>query len=156
MTGGSTGQERGEGFQAWLAKTEYLLEGEFLDGDVTGMPENPYTEEGLRIAEAEALRRFASSAEIREPANREMYGKFMRYVGETFVQALGAEWTSSPMVDDGKPYIGLRYPWKPKTVNVATLVTSALARRSGDQWAFVFRMADEDRRAWLAGQGTGS
>ena len=50
---------RDEGFAAWLAMNEYLVEEEFLVFDVPGMPDDPFCEDGLRLAEAEALRGFA-------------------------------------------------------------------------------------------------
>lgn len=52
---------RDDGFAAWLAKTDYQLEFEFLDGDVPSMPEPPFSAEGLRAAEAELLRRYSDS-----------------------------------------------------------------------------------------------
>lgn len=145
-----TGEElpapsRDEGFAAWLAMNDYLLDCEFLAGDVPGMPEDPYTEDGLRIAEANALSRFADSDEALAPDNREMYDKFVRFIGEVFVRSLGGEWTNKPFVDDGSAYLGVRFPWRDESLTVPTLFTSALHRRTGEQWAFVYRNAQEDR-----------
>ena len=137
---------RDEGFTSWLAMNDYLLDCEFLAGDVPGMPDDPYTVAGLRAAEAEALRRFASVSEMLAADNRAMLDKFVRYVGETFVR-LGGEWTNKPLVDNGKPYVGVRFPWREHTLEVPTLVTSAAARRTGDRWARVYVMAQEDRDA---------
>jgi hypothetical protein len=146
--------DRDERFKAWLAMNEYLLDTEFLAGDVPGLPDDPFTEEGLRVAEAEALRRFADVAEVLAPENRQMYDKFVRYIGETFVRGLGAQWTNRPMVDDGKPHIDIRYPWQPETLDVPAMLTSAVHRRTGQEWAFVYRMATEDRENWLTEKQT--
>lgn len=142
-TGGD--DRRDEGFASWLAMNDYLLDCELLAGDVPGMPDDPYTEEGLRVAEADALRRFSSVAELVAPTNRDMLDKFVRYVGQTFVRGLGGQWTNRPLVDTGRAYVGISFPWREHTLEIPTLVTSAIARRTGDRWARVYTMAQEDR-----------
>lgn len=139
LAGGGGTVSRDEGFAAWMAMMDYLVEYDFLTFDVDGMPDDPYSEEGLRVAEAEALRRFDGSAAALAPENRELYDKFVRFVGEVFVRSLGGQWTNVPMVDDGKAYLGIRFPWRPETLPIPTLVTSALHRRTGEQWTFVYR-----------------
>lgn len=138
---------REEGFAAWLAMNDYLLDCEFLAGDVPGMPDDAFSEQGLRVAEAEALRRFANASDALAPSNREMYDKFVRFIGEVFARTLGGAWTNKPAVDDGSAYLGVRFPWRTDPLTIPTLFTSALHRRTGDQWAFVYRNAREDRDA---------
>lgn len=58
---------RDDGFRAWLAMNDYLVDEGFLVFDVNGMPDDPFTQEGLRVAETEALRRFADSATTLRP-----------------------------------------------------------------------------------------
>ncbi|MGI9092891.1 MAG: hypothetical protein ACR2FF_05515 [Mycobacteriales bacterium] len=138
---------RDEGFQSWLAMNDYLIECEFLVYDVEGMPENPYSEQGLRVAEADFLRRFASAEDMLTPENREMFGKFIRFVGEVFVHALGFGWTNKPTAfDDGKPYLGIEHPAVGQ-IDVPRSVTAAVYRRSADEWGFVFRNMKEDIEA---------
>ncbi len=129
--------ERDEGFRAWLAMGDYLLDCEFLAGDVPGLPAEPFTEAGLLVAESDALARYQNSAEALNDRNREMSDKFMRFIGEVFVQQLGGSWTNRPLHDDGSAYLGIRFPWRDETLTIPTLYTSALARRSGRQWAKV-------------------
>ncbi|MDQ2845718.1 MAG: hypothetical protein M3Y77_05080 [Actinomycetota bacterium] len=43
---------------------EYLVEEDFPVFDVDGMPEDPYTEGGLKIAESAALQQFPTVASI--------------------------------------------------------------------------------------------
>lgn len=143
--------DRDEGFAAWLAMNDYLLDCEFLAGDVPDMPDDPFSEAGLRAAEAEALRRFPDIDTALAPHNREMYDKFVRFIGEVFVRDLGGQWTNRPLVDDGRAYIGIKFPWDPETLEIPTLFTSALARRTGEQWAFVYRNMREDRDRAQAG-----
>jgi hypothetical protein len=140
-----TPASRDEGFAAWLAMNEYLVEEDFLVFDVHGMPDNPFSEAGLRIAEAEALHRFADYHEALAAPNRELFDKFVRFLGETFVRGIGGEWTNLPYMDDGKAYLGVRFPWTEYTLTIPTMVTSALARRTGEEWAFVYRCKLEDR-----------
>lgn len=131
---------RDEGFQAWLAMNDYLLDCEFLAGDVVGMPDDPYSEAGLRVAEAEMLRRFSGIDDALVSANREMFDKFIRFVGVTFVNGLGFQWTNKPVgYDDGKAYIAVEMPSIDTQLEIPSLVTAAAKRRSGDEWAFIFR-----------------
>jgi hypothetical protein len=129
--------ERDEGFRAWLAMSDYLLDCEFLAGDVPDMPADPFTEAGLITAENNAIDRYANSAEAMNDQNREMSDKFMRFIGEVFVHQLGGTWTNKPLHDDGSAYIGIKFPWRDETLTIPTLYTSALARRTGQQWAKV-------------------
>lgn len=136
---------RDEGFRAWLAMNDYLLDCEFLAGDVAGMPDDPYSEAGLRVAEAEMLRRFSSVDDALAPANREMFNKFIRFVGAAFVNGLGFQWTNKPVgYDDGEAYIAVEMPSIDTQLSIPSLVTSAAKRRTGDKWAFVFRNMRED------------
>ena len=138
--------ELDRGFQAWLAMNEYLVECEFLIFDVDGMPDDPYTEEGLRIAEAEALRRFPDLASARAPENAAMFDKFVRFLGETLVRRLNGEWTNDAGMDREVPYIGVQIPEMSISTNIPLLVTSAMARRTGDRWAFVLRAQENLQR----------
>lgn len=99
----------------------------------------------MRLAEAEALRRFAYPDEALAAPNRELFEMFVRFVGEAFIRGIGGEWTNQPYADDGSPYLGLRFPGTEYTLTIPTLVTSALARRTGEHWAFVYRDKLEDR-----------
>jgi hypothetical protein len=130
---------RDEKFASWLAMNEYLVEDDFLVNDVDGMPGDPFSEEGLRVAEAEALRRFDDADQALAPENRELYDKFVRFIGEAIIRGVGGEWTNRPLVDDGKAYLGIRFPWRKETLTIPMLFTAALARRTGEEWAFVYR-----------------
>ena len=141
---------REKAFQAWLAMNDYLLDCEFLVFDVTGMPEDPFCEAGLKIAEANALGRFADSDEAVSVQNRDLFGKFVRFVGEVFVRGAGGQWTERPYADDGAAYLGVRFPWTDYTLTIPTLVSSAMARRTGDHWAKVYRYKLADQAAYHA------
>ncbi len=131
---------RDEGFRAWLAMSDYLLDCEFLAGDVVGVPDDPYSEVGLRVAEAEMLRRFSGIDDALTPANSDMFDKFIRFVGAAFVNGLGFQWTSKPAGhDDGRAYIAVEMPGINTQLSIPSLVTAAADRRTGDEWEFVFR-----------------
>jgi len=74
------------------------------------------------------------------PANREMFDKFIRLVGAAFVNGLGFQWTNKPIgYDDGKAYIAVEMLSIDTQLSIPSLVTAAAKRRTGDEWAFVFR-----------------
>jgi hypothetical protein len=138
---------RDEGFAAWLAMNEYLVEEDFLVFDIDAMPDDPYTEDGLRVVEAAALERFPDVDSALAPENREAFDKFVRYLGTAFVQGLGGQWTNKPLTDDGRAFIGVRFPWVETPLNIPTMITAAITRRSGDEWAFVWRRQQKRRDA---------
>jgi hypothetical protein len=135
---------RDEAFRAWLSGNDHLLD-EFVSADLPDLPAEAFTEAGLRSAENAALDRFADPDEALSEANRELYDKFVRFIGETFVRSLGGRWTNKPLLDDGSAYLGVLFPWSAEPLTIPTLFTSALARRTGQQWAFVHRNMREDR-----------
>lgn len=138
---------RDEGFAAWLEMNDYLLDAEFLTFDVDRMPTQPYSAAGLDVAEADLLRRFDGLDALR--ADRAMFDKFIRFVGEAFVVGLGFRWTNRPAGgDDGRPYLAVEHPkLTGGQIEVPTTVTSAVARRSGTEWSFVYRNMAEDLQA---------
>jgi hypothetical protein len=124
---------RDEGFASWLAMNDYLVEEDFLLNDVDGMPEDPYSAEGLTVAEAAALERFPDKQSVVAPENRELFDKFIRFIGEAFVKGLGFSWTNKPKgFDDGKAYIAVENTTIDAQLEVAKLLTMAVSRRTGD------------------------
>jgi hypothetical protein len=138
------GVSRDEGFRAWLAMNDYLVDEDFLVFDVEDMPEDPFTEEGLNVAEAEAIRRFPDPATALAEENREQSDKFIRFIGETFVRGLGGEWTDDAQDGTDRAFIGVRFDGLERIVAPPTLFTAALARRRGGEWAFVYHQAAKD------------
>jgi hypothetical protein len=138
------GVSRDEGFRAWLAMNDYLVDEDFLVFDVEDMPADPFTEEGLNVAEAEAIRRFPDPATALAEENREQSDKFIRYIGETFVRGLGGEWTNDAQDGTDRAFIGVRFEGLERIVTPPTLFTAALARRRGGEWAFVYHQAAKD------------
>ncbi len=139
-----TFKDRDAGFEAWLSMNDLLVD-EFLDFIVPIMPADPFTQDGLRVAADEALQRFATVDDVLAPENRHVYDLFVRYIGETFVRAAGMVWTCHPVVDNGKPYIGVKFPHAEESDDVPTLLTAAVARRDANLWAEVLGYALEDR-----------
>lgn len=70
--------------------------------------------------QAEALRRFTDYHEALAAPNRELFDKFVPFLGETFVRGIGGEWTNRPYVDDGSAYLGVRFPWTEYTLTIPT------------------------------------
>lgn len=135
---------RASAFAAWLAMNDYLVDEEFLLFDVDDMPDEPFTEAGLRVAEAEALRRFPDAASALTAGNREQSDKFIRFLGQAFVRGLGGEWTNDARNGTDRAFLGVRFDGLERIITPPTLFTAALARRSGGEWAFVYRQAAKD------------
>lgn len=138
-------QTRSEWFAAWLSMNDFVIEDQFFVDDVPNMPDNPYSEGGLRVAEAAALASFTDTQQVLAPDNRELFDRYLRYLGETFVRALGFIWTNTPKAfDDGKPFVAVGNDQIDVQIEIPPLLTSAVARRTGDEWAFIFRNTAED------------
>ena len=101
----------------------------------------------MRVAEADALRRFDSPEQALALQNRDLYDKYVRFIGEVIIRSLGGTWTNKPLHDDGTAYLGLSLPWRKEPLTIPTLFTAALARRTGDEWAFVHRNLRKRRDA---------
>jgi hypothetical protein len=139
---------RDEGFASWLAMNEYLVEDDFLVNDVDGMPADPFSAEGLAVAEAAALQHFADRAAVTAPDNRELFDKYIRFIGEAFVRGLGFTWTNKPKAfDDGRAYLAVENATLDAQLEVGKMLTAAMSRRTGEEWAFVYRNMQEDLAA---------
>jgi hypothetical protein len=149
-------RQRQEKFEAWLAMNDYLLDCEFLAGDVPGMPDDPYSRAGLVVAEANALERWANAEEALAPDSIDMYWKLVRFVGETFVRTLGYEWTCVPnhSDDQGESWIAVQFPGDDLQLQLPGLVTTVISPergRKGGRWAWVWDNMAEDTAKIRAG-----
>ena len=131
------------GFEHWLAMMDHVVEDDFLTFDLDGMPDDPYTEEGLRIAEAAALHQFPDRASVTDPHNAELADKYIRFVGQAFVRGLGLTWTDEPPFEGDPPTMSIVVPpiadgLGPIPVSVPSLLLAAIKRRTGEEWAFMF------------------
>jgi len=138
-----------EKFLSWVAMNEGVLELEF-DEDVPDLPERPWGEDALRIAERAALERFDSSSAPFSKDGWESSWRFVRFIGQTFVDAFDGLWVNLPGEDGKPPRVAVTLPFSETYLQPITLLTMAMGRRTGEEWAKVYRYAAEDYEAYLA------
>ncbi|AKU14754.1 hypothetical protein [Luteipulveratus mongoliensis] len=131
-------------FVAWLAAMDEDLR-VFFEQDVPDMPENPWSEEGLRHAEQAAVS-FFWAHDLDWP-EREV--RFARYLGEVFTRSFEGSWKWIDVRGDGKAPV-VRRPSMPNYFEVANQVRAAVSERSGETWAELFRNTRRFHDAWVA------
>lgn len=136
---------------AWLADMDAGL-ARFFTETAPGMPDDPWSAEGLRQAEARALELFPSREAVGLPENRDAADGFHRYLGEVFRRAFEGRWYNVPDEDDTQRTRGfgpvVEMPFASMYLTVITQLTSAMSRRTGREWARVFGYQAEDYQAW--------
>ncbi|MBO0827510.1 MAG: hypothetical protein J2P24_06990 [Streptosporangiales bacterium] len=142
-------QQRPE-WRDWLAGMDAALAG-FFDRVVPDMPADPWSEEGLRHAEAAALERFpdADSADPETAqAGADVIDGFRRYLGELLVRRFEGAWVYVDLGATGLvPAVAL--PYSPEYFDVGGALTMAVQRRTGGEWSAVHRFQREDHDAWV-------
>ena len=86
---------------AWLADMDAVVT-QFVSTEFSGADIDPFTSEGLILAEARALDRWANIAEFKDPSNADLADKYIRYLGEVFVRNFGARWVNIMYPTDGR------------------------------------------------------
>ncbi|WP_330229018.1 hypothetical protein OHA40_23365 [Nocardia sp. NBC_00508] len=124
----------------------------FLTITVPDMPESPWTAEGLRHAEAVALRIFPTMESVDLPENRHLADQFHRYLGEVFRRNFEGEWYNVPEHDDPQRTRGfgpvVRRPFNELYFTVVSQLTAAMYRRTGTEWSRIFEFSAEDYADW--------
>ena len=82
-----------EKFLSWVDMNEAVLELEF-DVDVPDLPERPWDADALRTAERAALEKFDSSSAPFAEDNRESSWRFVRFLGQTFIDLFDGLWVN--------------------------------------------------------------
>lgn len=134
---------REEGFQAWLAKTEAQMDLEFLNDDLTDLPDDPYNAAGLDMVEQHLIKNYPDSDDIL--ADRDMMDQYVRFVGECFVRGLGYSWTCLPGYQSRGPIeFAVEREDIDSYLEVPRLVTMAAHRQTGEEWSYVYGYSVED------------
>ncbi|WP_067796857.1 hypothetical protein [Nocardia beijingensis] len=138
---------------AWLADMDAGL-ARFFTETAPGMPDDPWSAEGLRQAEVRALELFPTPESVELPEHRDTADGFHRYLGEVFRRAFEGRWYNVPDYDDEQRSHGfgpvIDRPFSEHYLDVIPLVTTAVVRRNGGLWASIFGYSVEDYRAWNA------
>lgn len=142
--------QQDEQFQSWVAMNEPMLELEF-DDDVPDLPDRPWDDRALDIAEAAALKRFASPEDTFSDGNTAAAWRFVRFIGETFVESFEGTWVNLPASKGQRQRVGVELPFRTMYLEPISLLTSAMGRRTGVEWSTVYRYAAEDYAAYREG-----
>jgi hypothetical protein len=137
-----------EGFLAWVAMNEFILECE-IDDDIPGLPPRPWGADALRIAERRALDLVARKEETFDEAHQEMSWRIVRFLGQTFVEAFEGRWVNVPPMGSASAEIAVELPFRNFYIEPMSLLTAAMKRRTGEEWARVFGYAEEDYKTYL-------
>lgn len=156
--------QRDEQFLSWVAMNEGVLELEF-DDDVPDLPakvrreEKPgisgaaaWGETALRIAEARALELFPRKEVVFDDSHWASAWRFVRFLGQTFIDAFDGGWVNIPGEDGAKGKVVVQLPFRESYLEPINLLTAAMSRRTGEEWARVFGYAEEDHAAYLNSQ----
>lgn len=138
-----------EKFLSWVEMNEGVLELEF-DEDVPDLPEKPWGQEALRIAEARALEIFPSKAEVFDEEHWDTSWRFVRFIGQTFIDAFDGFWVNLPGEDRARAKVVVQLPFRTMYLEPINLLTAAVSRRTGEEWARVYGYAEEDYAAYRA------
>lgn len=142
-------QQRPE-FKEWMAGMEKGLD-HFFNHLVPDMPDDPYSVEGLRHAEATLLRLFPDGAAMSEetnPADGPAVDAFLRYLGQVYVARLEGRWMWMDMTDEGDFRPIIRLPCYPHDRYVAQLLADAADLRTGDRLATSFETDLGEYQDW--------
>jgi len=134
---------------SWVDMNEAVLELDF-DVDVPDLPERPWGADALRTAERAALEKFDSSSAPFAEDNRESSWRFVRFLGQTFIDAFDGLWVNLPREDGKPPRVAVKLPFRETHLQPITLLTMAMGRRTGEEWAKVYEYAAVDHERWVA------
>jgi len=126
---------------------EAVLELEF--DDVPDLPARPWDAEALDIAEAAALERFSSAADAFTNDKVPVAWRFVRFLGQTFIDAFDGFWVNLPGSEEVSPPVAVDLPYRTMYIEPIGLLTSAINRRTGIEWSKVFTYAAEDDAEYL-------
>ncbi|MGY1945011.1 hypothetical protein [Nocardia asiatica] len=137
---------------AWLADMDAGLE-RFFTETAPGMPDDPWSADGLRHAEARALELFPTFESVSLPESRAIADEFHRYLGEVFRRRFEGHWYNVPSHDDRQhtrgygPVVDL--PFTDVYFTVISQLTAAMDRRTGHFWARTFERMQTAHREWV-------
>lgn len=139
--------QQDEQFLSWVEMNEAVLELEF--DEVDDLPAQPWDGLALDRAEAAALEIFASAQDCFTEATWESSWHFVRFIGQTFVDAFEGHWVNLPGANGGRPQVAVDLPFGSMYVEPIGMLTSAMSRRTGTEWSRVFGYAAEDYATYL-------
>lgn len=138
--------QRDPAWIAWLGDMDAVVTN-FVHTEFADTTVDPFSADGLLVAEARALERFGSIAEFKAEENGELADQYVRYLGEVFVRNFDGRWVNILQPTKGL-VASVEYPYPGWYLNPRSFITAALHRRTGKEWAFVFGNEAVDYAKW--------
>ncbi|TCK00552.1 hypothetical protein [Nocardia alba] len=151
--------QRDPAWLAWLAEMDPALETFFAE-DVTDMPSDPFSADGVATAELAAIARFSSVEAVLAPENAAAADRFQRYFGEAFVRSFEGRWmnvrvAASASLDVFFDRRGcspvVRCPFAEFYVDTLSQLLGAVHYRNGEEWTWVYGHSVNDYAEWQVG-----
>jgi len=133
-------------FLEWLAQRDSELAAFFTD-DVPGMPNDPWTMDGLRHAERIVVDKFWAQ-DPNDFGGPDRRARFQRFYGEMLVRFLDGRWVYAACGEDGEFVPVIVADFATTYWNPATALSSALDERTGDQTVVIFGRLAQAHYAW--------
>jgi hypothetical protein len=117
---------------------------------VPDLPEDPWSTDGARQAEAAALKIFPdmpSASTERTPGNLHLIDPFRRFLGELMVRRFDGDWVNIDFDRGLGPAV--RLPYASPYVDLSGTLTAAMARRTGDMWAAIVSRQTAAHAKWV-------
>lgn len=110
-----------------------------IDEDIPGLPRRPWGADTLRVAEEYALTQVSGKEETFDEEHQGLAWRLVRLVGQTFVEAFDGTWVNLLAEGSSPARVAVDLPFRkmfyPEPI---TLLTAAMKRRTGEEWALVF------------------
>jgi hypothetical protein len=131
-------------FLEWLAAADTEL-ATFLAEDVPGMPDNPYSEEGIQHAQTTARAYIAA----RDTRYIDLESRFRRFLGEVFVRCFEGDWLYVDVIGKGELRPVVLTPFNPLLLDPERQI-DRLFGKDPDPLGSLFRFRATDYGDWLA------
>ena len=121
------------------------------DGTTVKFPKD-FGPQSLPMLELFALSRFSSPDEVLDPENRRFVEGLIRYLGETFLRAIGGAWDHDEETGNGMPFIRPDTedgPLKGEPIPILAIILAATDARTAEVFMSVLTKAREN----LGGDG---
>lgn len=132
-------------FQEWLASMDSELN-TFFTEDLPGLPENPYTSEGLHQVEEFANADFHDRESKRNWWD--LSNRIERYIGELLVRTLEGEWKYINVTGEGLIPV-VQTPFRMSYFEPEVLLSGALGGESYAALTKIYERASASHAAWI-------
>ncbi|GAA1862922.1 hypothetical protein [Brevibacterium marinum] len=122
------------------------------DGETATFPKD-FGPKSLPMLEFFVLSRFSSPDEVIDPDNRRFVEGLIRYLGETYLRAIGGAWDHDEETGNGMPFIRPdteEGPLKGEPIPILAIILAAVDARTAEVFTAVLDRAREN----LGGDGT--